>query len=125
MSMVFFEVGATDFSSAVDRQSYAVNLVNVEESWTDAAWTEHRRVVRTRIQGTLTLGYASAADFAAAVSAIASALSSTGYASCTLLCNNDGTTHTGDCYLTILGTGQWDVTNSRQWQTLTVEVSER
>ena len=125
MSMTFFQVGLTDFSSAVDPQDFDVNLVEVYDTWTDANWIEHRDIIRTRIQGRLVLGYASAADFAAAVSAISTALSANGYASCTLYCNNDGTTHTGDCYLTIDGAGQWDLTNTRQWQTLTVEVFER
>ena len=124
-SKVFFKIGQTDFSAAVDPQDFDVNCVDVFDSWTDANWIEHREFIRMRIQGRLVLGYASATDFSSAVSTIASALSANGYASCTILCNNDGTTHTGDCYLTISGSGQWDLTNTRQWQTLTVEVYER
>jgi len=125
MSKIFFKVGSTDFSSAVDIRNFDVNNVEVAESWTDANWIEHRTVVRTRVEGRVVLGYASATDFATAVSTISTALSTNGYASCTVLCNNDGTTHTVDCYLTIRGTGEWDEINSRQWQTLEIQIRQR
>ena len=125
MSQVFFKIGATDFSGAVDVQSYAVNNNEVYESWTDANWIEHRNVVRHRIEGRLTLGYRKATDFATAVSTIATAVSANGYAACTLLALNDGTTHAADCFLDIVGDARWDETNSRQWQTLEINVRER
>lgn len=126
MSKIFFKIGNTDFSAAVDVQNYSVDDVEVFESWTDANWVEHRNYVRTRLQGRILLGYRNAADFAAAVSAIASAKTANGgYASCTLWVNNTGANDTGDCYLTIVGTGKWDEANGRQWQTLEIDVQER
>ena len=125
MAMIFFQVGLTDLTPAVDVQHYDVNVNDVYTAWTDANWIEHRDKVRTRIEGRIILGYSNAASFAAAVTTIATALSANGYAACTVRTNNDGTTHSGDFFLEIQGTGRWDELNSRQWQTLEIEIRER
>ena len=81
--------------------------------------------VRTRLSGRFTLGYSDATAFAAAISAISSAVATNGYTSCQVYANNDGTTHTADCYLTLRGGAKYDFTNDRQWQTVDVELLER
>ena len=125
MSIIFFKIGNTDFSEAVDRQNYAVDNETVTVPWTDINGTEHRDFVRTRLTGRFTLGYSDATAFAAAISAISSAVATNGYASCSVYANNDGTTHTADCYLTLRGGAKYDFTNDRQWQTVDVELLER
>lgn len=125
MSKVFFKIGQTDYSEAVNIQEYDVNTVPVYEAWTDVLWIEHRNYVRDRVQGRFELGYRSAAEFNAAASAIRAAVASTGYASCTVLSNSDGALHTGDFYITISGAAKWNLTNGRQWQTLAVDLYER
>ena len=74
MAMIFFQVGLTDLTPAVDVQHYDVNVNDVYTAWTDANWIEHRDKVRTRIEGRIILGYSNAASFAAAVTTIATAL---------------------------------------------------
>lgn len=126
MSIIFFKIGNTDFSAAIDRQNYAVDNETVTVPWTDINGTEHRDFVRTRLSGRFTLGYSDTSDFAAAVAAIASAVATNGYAaSCQVYANNDGTTHTADCYLTLLGGAKYNFDTGRQWQTLDVELTER
>ena len=125
MSKVFFKIGNTDFSSAVDVQNYDVNDLPVYDSWTDINRVEHRTYIRSRLQGRFSLGYSTEANYAAAVSAIRTARGAAGYTSCSLWSNNDGSTRTADCYLHLTGAARWDLHNSRQWQTLEVEVFER
>lgn len=125
MSIIFFKIGNTDFSEAVDRQNYAVDNETVTVPWTDITATEHRDFVRTRLTGRFTLGYSDATAFAAAITAISSAVATNGYASCQVYANNDGTTHTIDCYLTLRGGAKYDFINDRQWLTLDVELIER
>lgn len=125
MSIIFFKIGTTDFSEAVDRQNYAVDNETVTVPWTDINGTEHRDFVRTRLSGRFTLGYSDATAFAAAISAISSAVATNGYASCQVYANNDGTTHTANCYLTLTGGAKYNFDTDRQWQTLDVELIER
>lgn len=125
MNIIFFKIGNTDFSEHIDRQNYAVDNEEVTVPWTDINGTEHRDFVRTRLTGRFTLGYSDAAAFAAAVAAISAAKAANGYASCQVYANNDGTTHTADCYLTLRGGAKYDFDNDRQWQTVDVELTER
>ena len=125
MSAVFFAIASQDLTDAVDIQNFDVNEEQVYTSWTDINGTEHRDFVRTRLSGRFTLGYSDAAAFASAISAISSAVATNGYASCSVYANNDGTTHTADCYLTLRGGAKYDFSNDRQWQTVDVELLER
>lgn len=125
MNIIFFKIGNTDFSEHIDRQNYAVDNETVTVPWTDINGTEHRDFVRTRLSGRFTLGYSDASAFAAAIAAISAALATNGYASCSVYANNDGVTHAADCYLTLRGGAKYDFDNSRQWQTVDVELLER
>lgn len=125
MSRIFFKIGTTDFSDAVDIQNYDVNDTPIFDVWTDINQIEHRSYLRTRLQGRFTLGYASETDFAAALNTIRTALASTGYTACQLWSNNDGATRTADCFLELTGAARWNLTTGRQWQTLEVNVYER
>lgn len=123
--MVFFKIGNTDFTEAINAQDFEVNNEEVYTSWTDINGNEHRDHVRKRISGRFVLGYASASDFAAAVSTITTAIATNGYTSCQVYANNDGATHTINAYLTLTGEGKYDFVNQRQWQTLQVDIMER
>ena len=123
--MIFFKIGNTDFSDAINVQDFDVNDEEIYSSWTDINGTEHRDHIRKRVSGSFALGYSSVPDFAAAVSAIGAALAANGYTACQVYCNNDGTTHSINAYLTLEGAGKYDIRNSRQWLTIDVRIMER
>lgn len=125
MSKVFFKIGTTDFTSAVDIQNFAVNSYPVFEAWTDINGIEHRTYKRTRLQGRFMLGYASETAYAAALATIRGAANAEGYAEVQVWSNNDGATQTADCFLHLVGAAKWDLAAERQWQTLEVEIYER
>ncbi len=125
MSQIFFKIGNTDYSAYIDRQNYLVNNEEIFSSWTDINGTEHRDHIRTRVSGRFVMGFRDSATFASVVSAISAALATNGYTSCQIYCNNTGATLTVDAYLTLTGEAKYDFTNSRQWQTLDVEITER
>lgn len=125
MSQIFFKIGNTDYSAYIDQQNFLVNNEEIFSSWTDINGAEHRDHIRTRVSGRFVMGFRDSVTFASVVSAISTALATNGYAYCQIYCNNTGTTLTVDAYLTLTGEAKYDFTNSRQWQTLQVEITER
>lgn len=125
MSQIFFKIGNTDYSAYIDQQNFLVNNEEIFSTWTDINGTEHRDHIRTRVSGSFVMGFRDSATFASVVSAISTALATNGYTSCQIYCNNTGTTLTVDAYLTLTGEAKYDFTNSRQWQTLQIEITER
>lgn len=125
MPSVFFKIGATDLTPWEDIQNHDVNREDVYETWTDGNWVDHRVVVRTRITGKISLGFAKAADFAAFQALLISARDAEGYYPITVYCANTGTSETVNAYLDTSGADKWDRTNSRQWQVVTVEITGR
>ena len=63
MSKLFFQIGVKDLTPYEDIQNHNVNKIEVFQSWTDGNWIERRAVIRSRIEGRVTLGFASAEDF--------------------------------------------------------------
>jgi len=125
MSVIFFKIGNTDYTGYVDVQNFLVNKEEIFTSWTDINGLEHRDHVRTKVSGRFVLGFRDSTTFASVVSDISTALSTNGYTSCQVYCNNTGSTETIDAYLTLTGNGKYDFTNTRQWQTLEIEIVER
>ena len=125
MPSVFFQIGAVDLTPWEDIQNHAVNKDPVFETWTDGNWITHRVVARTRVAGSLTLGFYKAADFAAFRAALAAAQDPEGFYPVTVYCANTGTTETVDAFLDLAGADKWDLANGRQWQTVAVQIEER
>lgn len=125
MPSVFFKIGSTDLTGFEDIQSHSVNREDVYDTWTDGNWTLHRVIARTRISGTVKLGFSKATDYAAFAALLESAKTANGFYSITVYCNNTGTEESINAFLDVSGADKWDLTNSRQWQTVTVKITGR
>lgn len=125
MNMMFFKIGSTDLSQYADIQNYNINEADVFQSWTDGNWIDHRDMVRTRITGTVLLGFKTAASWSAFQTLLASQRNAAGYYPVTLYVNNTGTTETIDAFLDMTNATKWDLVNDRFWRVQTVKVTER
>lgn len=125
MSMIFFKIGSTDLTEFADIQNYLVNKADVYQDWTDGNWVDHREIVRTRISGTITLGFKKATDWSAFLALLTAQRNAAGYYPITLYVNNTGQTETVDAFLDLSGSGKWDLLNSRFWRVITVTVTQR
>ena len=125
MNMMFFKIGSTDLSQYADIQNYNINEADVFQSWTDGNWIDHRDMVRTRITGTVLLGFKTAASWSAFQTILASQRNAAGYYPVTLYVNNTGTTETIDAFLDMTNATKWDLVNDRFWRVQTVKVTER
>lgn len=125
MPSVFFQIGSTDLTAWEDIQNHAVNREDVYETWTDGDWTDHRVIVRTRINGTVKLGFSNAADYAAFTALLISARDPEGYYPVTVYCANTGTTETINAYLDVTQADKWDLQNGRQWQVVSIKITGR
>lgn len=127
-STIFFKIGSSssgDLSAFADIQNYGVNKVDVYQEWTDGNWIDHRDIVRTRIQGTVKLGFKSATDWNAFVSLLNATRDEAGYFPVTVWVNNTATSETIDAFLDLAGSGKWDLTNNKFWRVITISVKQR
>lgn len=125
MSMVFFKIGSTDLSQYADIQNYSINQADVFQNWTDGNWVDHRDMVRTRITGTILLGFKTAASWSAFLALLTSQRNAAGYYPVTVYVNNTGTTETIDAFLDMTNATKWDLVNDRFWRVQTVTVTQR
>ena len=127
-STIFFKLGSSssgDLSAFADIQNYDVNKADVYQDWTDGNWIEHREIVRTRISGTVTLGFQTATDWNAFIALLNSTRTADGYFPVTVWVNNTGTSESIDAFLDLVGSGKWDLVNNRFWRVITISVTER
>ena len=126
---VFFGyyVGTTivDMTGAVDIQNYGLNREEEDQRWTDGNWTQHRAVVRTRISGSVVLGFASETSYHNFLAALAAQRQADGTVKLCAYVNNVQTVCTFFAFVDAAGAGRWDLVNARQWQTLTLTITER
>lgn len=125
MSMVFFKIGSTDLTAYADIQNYNINKADVFQNWTDGNWVDHRDMVRTRITGTILLGFKTAASWSAFLALLTSQRNAAGYYPVTVYVNNTGTTETIDAFLDMTNATKWDLVNDRFWRVQTVTVTQR
>ena len=114
-----------DMTASVDVQNYGLNREDVYQSWTDGNWTDHRDVVRTRIRGSVTLGFRSETASHNFLAALTSVQQADGTVKLCAYVNNVQTVCSFFAFVDTAGAGRWDLKNSRQWQTLTLTISER
>lgn len=128
-STIFFKLGSSsssgDLSAFADIQNYNVNKADVYQDWTDGNWISHREIVRTRISGTVTLGFKTATDWNAFISLLNSTRTAAGYFPVTVWVNNTGASESIDAFLDLAGTGKWDLANNRFWRVITISVTQR
>lgn len=127
VSFGFYNAGGTvtDMTGSIDLQNYGLNREDVFQSWTDGNWTDHRDVVRTRIRGTVTLGFRSETTYHTFLSGLAGAKLADGTVQLQAYVNNVQTVCSFYAFVDTAGAGRWDLVNARQWQTLTLQISER
>lgn len=124
MPNTFFKIGATDFTAYEDIQNHSVNREDVFSTWTDGNWIEHRTIARTRINGTVTLGFRTAAEHTAFLSALAAARSPDGFYSVSVYCNNTGSLESISAFLSLSESDKWGNNSVRQWRVVTISISE-
>lgn len=125
---IFFKIGSSstgDLSVFADIQNYDVNMVDVYQEWTDGNWITHRDIVRTRIQGTVKLGFKTATDWNAFIALLNATRDEAGYFPITVWVNNTATSETINAFLDMVGSGKWDLVNSRFWRVITISVTQR
>ena len=128
MSTIFFQIGSSstgDLSDFADIQNYDVNQVEIYQDWTDGNWIDHREIVRTRIQGTVTLGFKKTSDWNAFISLLNATRDAAGYFPVTVWVNNTATNESIDAFLDMIGSGKWDLVNDRFWRVITITVTQR
>lgn len=125
MPAVFFRIDDTDLTEFVDIQNYAVNAEDVFTSWTDANDTEHRTITRTRISGTVRLGFRWANDLESFRQLLAGSRTADGSYPVSLYVNNTGATAAIDAFIDSQGAAKWSMLAARQWITLDLTVRER
>lgn len=125
MSKLFFQIGVKDLTPYEDIQNHDVNKVEIFQSWTDGNWIERRAVIRSRIEGRVTLGFASAEDFQEFTVLLNSQRQADGFYYVTVYVQNTGETASIEAYVEPQGAAKWDIVNSRQWITQTLTITER
>ena len=125
MPSIFLQIGSTDLSVDVDIQRSALNSYEEYELWTDGFGVERRAFLRTRISGTVVVGFKTASALADFVTLLNSARTSGRYFSVTAYVVNTDSTPTFNAFLDPVGEGKYDTLNGRQWVTLTLAVRER
>ena len=124
-SPIFFKLGSTDLSPAADVQNWKVNKVDVWQEWTDGNWTDHREIVRQRVEGSFRLGFKRETDWSDYATLLAAAKNAAGYYSLQVYVNNTAASETVDAFLEISAANKWDLVNSRFWRVVDVKLTER
>ena len=121
--ITFFQIGTTDMTPFIDLQNFKVNSEDVYETWTDGNYNEHREIARTRIVGTLKLGFSDLTEFDSFRSLMASNRNANGYYPIQIYVNNLNSTESINAFVDPVGEAKWDQVNGRQW--LVVELAVR
>ena len=114
-----------DYTSYVDWVSYNVNQEDVVTTWTDANYRDHENVTRTRISGTVTVGFSVEGLLTAFLGVLARARASDGTNKLTLYVVNTNTVvYSRGFFVKKVGEIRYDFRNGRRWQTVTLEIKE-
>lgn len=114
----------TDLSGYVNPRTYAVNQLEIYDEWDDGDRALHRALVRTRVSGRLTLGFDTKTALTNFLALLSAGRKSNLAYDVQAYCHNTGTLVSCVAFLDISGSGIWDDTNSRQWLTIDVTVTE-
>jgi len=118
-----FKISTTDLTQWEDTEQHKVNRDDVFTTWTDGNWVEHREIVRTRISGTVVLGFKREADFTAFITLLSTAQNANGYYPITVWCSNTNTSETINAFLDVSGDTVWDVTAPIKYHQITVTIT--
>jgi len=114
-----------DYTSYVDWKSYSVNQEDIVTTWTDANYKDHESVARTRISGTVTVGFSIEGRLTAFLGVLSRARAQDGTNMLTLYVENiDGIVYTRPFFVKKIGEIRYDFRNGRRWQTVSLEIKE-
>lgn len=120
-----FKISTTDLTKWEYTEQHEVNRDDVYTTWTDGNWIEHREIVRTRITGTVVLGFKRETEFTAFMTLLTTARDVNGYYPITVWCSNTNTSETINAFLDIEGDTVWDVTAPIKYHKITVSIHGR
>lgn len=118
-----FKIGSTDLTKWEDTTQHKVNREDVYTSWIDGNWTEHREIVRTKVTGSVTLGFERETDFSSFMSVLSSSRNVNGYYAITVWCNNTNSSVPINAFLDIEGDTIWDVTAPIKYHKIVVNIT--
>ena len=123
--MVFLKIGSQDVTSYCDIQNFDINKNAVYTSWTDGNKVEHREIVRTRIEGTVKVGFRYQEDLQRFYNALSASLQPGGYYSVTAYIQNTAETVTFNAFIETSAESKFDLLNRRFWKAIELEIKER
>lgn len=118
-----FKISSTDLTQWEDTEQHKVNRDDVFTTWTDGNWIEHREIVRTRVSGSVVLGFKREADFTAFMTLLTTERDVNGYYPVTVWCSNTNTSETINAFLDLEGDTFWDVTAPIKYHRITVAIT--
>lgn len=118
-----FKISTTDLTAWEKTAEHNVNRQDIYTTWTDGNWAEHREIVRTKVSGTVKLGFKRESEFSAFISLLSSARNANGYYPITVWCSNTNTSETINAFLDISGDTKWDVTAPIKYHEITVTIT--
>lgn len=130
MARPFFHIVAKsndewDYTSAVNWQNYAVNQSEENSEWTDANHKKHKNIARTRVVGTVELGFWKDIHLTAFMNDLANERSSDGTNRLSLYVTNlDRAVYQKAFFVERVGDIRYDFLNGRRWQTITLSIEE-
>lgn len=114
-----------DYTSYVDWVSYNVNQEDVVTTWTDANYRDHESIARTRISGTVTVGFSLESRLTAFLDVLARARASDGTNKLTLyVVNTNAVVYLRPFFVKKMGEIRYSFKNGRRWQTISLEIKE-
>ena len=118
-----FKISTTDLTKYEWTDQHKVNRDDVYNTWVDGNWNTHREIVRTRVSGTVVLGFKRESEYAAFVSLLSTAKNVNGYYPITVWCSNTNTSETVNAFLDVDGETAFDVTAPIKYHKVTVTIS--
>lgn len=134
MARVFFKFGTYDLTPFLDIQTFSINAIEEYTEWLDGNYELHRDISKRRIQGKITAGFSTEADYNNFLSNFWSQRDPggtyrnfKGFYNVESWVNNLGSatgTQTYKAYMNPIGAAKWDTTNGRLWITQELEIME-
>ena len=86
--MALLTINNIDFTGKINQRKYNVQKQPVYSTWVDGNGITHRVITRTRVSGSFTMTFSSAADYDAFTGAVAAVKTNGGYCPITIYANN-------------------------------------
>ena len=120
-----FTIGSTDLTKWELTEEHNVNRYDVYETWTDGNWNDHRVIARTRVEGSVKLGFSKETDFSNFISLLSSEKNANGYYPIVVWCSNTNSTASVNAFLDVEGETVWDLSTPRKYHQMVVNITGR